>query len=274
MKCLSMLVVAALSPACFAICIGDVTTDFKCVVPIIDDAGNTVGSGILVGKNKIITADHVPGSRTKLGLTTHKASQRVSAPKRPDGTQPDLAVLIFDSEISTDYYTIDTGAVPIGSTICIIGYGNSSTDTTSPFTLKQDTDNTRRVAKNTVDTATSLSTDDDPKKYKDDVYCYDFDRPGNTPPNDGITTPGDSGGATFVVDPSGKSRLVGMIVGGEASDTTAKYGDQSYSSKLSNYKDWISSVPEPSSTATMALGLIAIAARRRRKSYSPIAESP
>lgn len=265
MKILFVLLGAALAVPSLAICVGEVTVEFKCVVPILDDAGNSVGSGILVGKNKVITADHTGGSRTKIGLTTHKASQRISAPKRPDGTQPDLAVLYFDSDISSDYCTIDSGAVPIGSTICIIGYGNSSTDATSPYTLKQDNDNIRRVAKNTVDSATSLSTDDDPKKYKDDVYCYDFDPPRGPLPDDGITTPGDSGGATFVVDPGGKSRLVAMIVGGEASDTTAKFGDRSYSSKLSNYKDWIASVPEPSCNVMIATGLIAISVRGNRK---------
>ncbi len=254
---------AATAPA---IVIGSKTTDFPCVIPILDDAGNVVGTGVLVGKNKVITADHVKGTRTKIGQTTFKASKRVSAPANSANEAPDLAVLIFDDELANEYYTIDSGAVPTGSTICIIGYGPSSTDTSSPFTLKDDPNPVRREAKNKVDTVISLTGDSDtpPKKYKDDAYCFDWDAPtAGGIPNEGITTPNDSGGAMFVINPDGSKRFAGMILGGDA-DTTAKYGDNSYASVLKNNKAWIASVPEPSSAAVLLSALAVCCLRRRR----------
>lgn len=250
----------------WGIVIGTTTTDFACVIPILDDAGNVVGTGVLVGKNKVITADHVKGTRTKIGQTTYRAKNRVAAPSDAQNFAPDLAVLCFEDELSQEFYTIDSGAVANNSTLCIVGYGPSSKGTQSPYTLDNDPNPTRREAKNKVDTKTTLQSDSDapPKKYKDSVYCFDWDAPGTggAVPGEGITTPNDSGGAMFIVEPNGTKRFVGMIIGGDA-DTTAKYGDQSYASELRNDKAWIESVPEPSPVVVMAAGALALLTRKR-----------
>lgn len=244
-----------------AIVPGTATNDFPCVVPILDDNDVFVGTGVFVGKRKLITADHVRGNRIKIGLTTHRGT-RVSAPTS-GGSSADLAVLCFDEDIAGEFYTIDADPVTPGSSICLVGYGPSSKSGSSPYDITPDPNPVKREAKNVVDTTTEIESDDGPKRYKDQTYCFDFDAPGSGVPNEGITTPNDSGGALFVIGPNNTKRFVGMLLAGEV-DTTAEYGMNSYATQLRVHKAWIESVPEPGSLVALSVGLGFVIARRRR----------
>lgn len=138
-----------------------------------------------------------------------------------------------------------------------------------------DFDNTRRAMENIIDVYGSVID-----SLPDDVFLSDFDSPDsdtNTlsdfgssaePLNlEGMGAPGDSGGAVFVqID--GVWYLAGVhsfLADANAGEVDARYGDVLGSVRVDYYADWINAtVPEPTSMAALAVGVLGLLARRRR----------
>ena len=228
----------------------------------------------------VLTAAHVVDFGTPsewsfvLGTNTYSVAAIILHPNWTGdiANGHDIALVKLNSIVSgalpAQIYTGDPNTLlgAVGYSVGYGGHGNGLTGYT-------DFDDNARAMENVIDA------------FLGDVFLSDFDHPDGTtnalesfgsdanPLNlEGNGAPGDSGGPVFVLD--GTSWYiagvhsfiadVGLPIGNENPD--ARYGDLTGSTRVDLYADWINStVPEPASMTALAVGLVGVLARRRRR---------
>ncbi|MBM4017320.1 MAG: trypsin-like serine protease [Planctomycetes bacterium] len=184
-----------------------------------------------------------------------------------------------------------TGTGELGAVATIVGFamtGTGLTGATKPAGNKLAGQNTiDKFASGNSKNARILMTDfDNPRNRRDSIMGS------ATPLNlEYMVAPGDSGGGLFVTDKSGKTYLAGVTSFLQAYDGTlnSDYGDCGGFTRVSAFNSWINSiiggtlasgaslaldgtppaaaatVPEPATLGILALGALALAARRSRR---------
>ena len=220
--------------------------------------GDMVGSGTLIGENWVLSAAHVTEEDPalsmdfELGVASYQPAEVIYHPDRVyaagAGGGYDIALvrlktLVMDVEPATRYR--ETGEVGLLGTM--VGFGQTGTGLTGHV---EGTSGTKRAGHNMIDT---LGPDEG---YSDQYMGYDFDRPGDASEStlgdatplqyEYLPAPGDSGGAVFV-DVEGSPQLAGVIsftVTVRPMDWWADsdYGDQGFSTRVSQFNEWIDDV--------------------------------
>ena len=253
---------------------------------------NGFGSGTLIADGRwVLTAAHVvdvdflsaPGDLFfRLGDSVYQA-EAFYIHSRWNGdiaNGGDIALVRLTQQVSGVtpallYQATNSLVAQTGYSVGFGGNGNGQDGYT-------DFDDTRRAMENIIDVYGSVID-----SLPDDVFLSDFDSPDsdtNTlsdfgssaePLNlEGMGAPGDSGGAVFVqIDGVwylagvhsflADANAFGASWGNEQPD--ARYGDVLGSVRVDYYADWINAtVPEPTSMAALAVGVLGLLARRRR----------
>ncbi len=211
-------------------------------------------SAVAIGARSVITAKHVGGTAFTLGGTTFTATSRIDSPTF------DLAVLNFGVNLP-GFYSIGS-ASPIGSTLTMVGFGGTGVlnGAGNGYTITGG-GGTRRKGTNTLD-------------FKE--FVPDFGPSllswlvGN---GDAALVAGDSGGGFFI----GTELVAVNSFIFSTSTTLPNYGFASQNGGTPYFgsggidltdpgvRAWVdSAVPEPASMAVLALGLAALARRKRK----------
>lgn len=243
--------------------------------------GSAYGSGTVIADGSwVLTAAHVVEFGTPsewsfvLGANTYSVAAIILHPNWTGDLNNghDIALVKLNSIVSgvmpAQIYTGDPNSL-IGRIVYSVGYGGHG-DGLTGYT---DFDDNARAMENVIDA------------FLGDVFLSDFDHPDGTtnalesfgsdanPLNlEGMGAPGDSGGPVFVLDGtswyiSGVHSFLGDFGEPFGNNTPdARYGDILGSTRVDLYADWINStVPEPASMTALAVGLVGVLARRRRR---------
>lgn len=246
-------------------------------------SNSSFGSGTVIADGSwVLTAAHVVDSGAPsnwsfvLGNNTYSVSAIYVHPLWNGNISNgrDIALVKLSSAVTgvtpAQIYTGSPSAL-IGAVGYSVGYGLTGTGSTG---YGGGIDGNRRAMENVIDAFFGI-----------DHFLSDFDSPSGTtnslgaagsnptPLNlEGIGAPGDSGGPVFVLQGSNyfiagvHSFLadVGPPIGNNTPD--ARYGDLLGSTRVDVYADWINStIPEPASMTALAVGLVGVLARRRRR---------
>jgi hypothetical protein len=160
-----------------------------------------------------------------------------------------------------------TDSTEIGQIGTFVGWGLTGTGLTGYLRL----DNQRRAFQNVIDgdfgnPSLLLGADFDNPHNPADTSFGDF----NPLDLEGAVAPGDSGGGVFITVDS-QTYLAGVISFIAATDgnPNADYGDVSGFGRVSGFHPWIvSTIPEPSSIALLAVAVLALFWRKCRSAES------
>lgn len=251
-------------------------------------SSSSFGSGTVIADGSwVLTAAHVVGSGAPsnwsfvLGSSTYSVAAIYVHPLWNGNISNgrDIALVKLSSAVTgvtpAQIYTGSPSAL-IGAVGYSVGYGLTGTGSTG---YGGGIDGNRRAMENVIDAF--YNSNSNPQEW----FLSDFDSPsGNTnslgvvgsSPNplnlEGVVAPGDSGGPVFVLQGSNyfiagvHSFLadVGPPIGNNSPD--ARYGDLLGSTRVDLYADWINStIPEPASMTALAVGLVGVLVRRRRR---------
>ncbi len=226
----------------------------------IGDAAEFYCSGtVIAGGTHVITAQHCMTAGTDAGA--YRVMQDDGTVRTGVGTVAlhpiyDVAIIRLDAPI-TDSVSLFTGDDEVGREIAFAGYGQSST--TPGMGFADLPYGTKRVGANVIDfIGTSSNT-----------IGFDFDLAGGVGTGglgdrEATTMTGDSGAGYLAETAPGIFSLLGVHAGISPNlpnrDQTFSFGV-----RVSTITDWIgANVPSPGAAATLALGLLPLAGRRRR----------
>jgi secreted trypsin-like serine protease len=186
----------------------------------------------------------------------------------------DLCVITLSEDLpaGVPIYNLFTGVINAGTTFTAVGYGTTG-DGVNGFISGSASFQTKRVGQNQMD---QFLLDDEGSGNRE-IFQFDFDGPtgngsmgGPTLGNDIETTfgGGDSGGPSFIFH-DGQWKIAGVntfIAGGTAS--APLFGSLAGGMYIPTYAPWINSVasvPEPATLSLTALGMTALARRRKAR---------
>lgn len=195
------------------------------------------GEGTLIAPGWVMTAAHVAqhksvGQALVIGDTTYAIAEVIPHPDfamRP--IQHDVALLRLDRPVDgVEPARLYDGGDEVGMDVAFVGAGDRGTGLTGPV----ERDRTRRVVTNRVVGADSL------------WIRFRFDPPGEGLYHEGISGPGDSGGAAFVETDS-VLWVIGVSSWQDTAPTERKqglYGVIEHYTRVSTHLDWIQGVME------------------------------
>ncbi|AXS80121.1 trypsin-like serine protease [Dechloromonas sp. HYN0024] len=254
--------------------------------------GSSTYSGTLIAPGYVLTAAHVASGVAASDIVFNlnvggNLTQQIGASAvyvNPgytsfSSTHPadgDLAIirLAQDAIAGTPSYSLYRGDLAAGTTLTLVGYGdsgNGDTGITSAFANPS----VKRVGENNADFFAARVDGSIAKA----IYYFDFDGPsaatniigGRTLGNSLETSlaSGDSGSPAFVRDASGNWLLAGVNT--FRFGTTTSFGNGGGGQLIAPYANWIDSVmapvpePSPASMLLSALGLLGVVALRGRR---------
>ncbi len=214
-------------------------------------ASGSVGSGVVVAQNWVLTAAHVTEDRTYsevefwLDGETYGAAQLIEHPSYwtlPTGAPTyDLTLIRLRTPCTVDPAVLYTGTQDMGKQATYVGYGLTGTGLTGSIS---GTGGTKRAGTNDINSFTQSNR----------VMLCDFDKPGDpsqssfggsTPNNlEYCPAPGDSGGGVYITI-SGQTYLAGVIsyvLAAPPPDGSAdsNYGDQAGATRVNQFAtSWI-----------------------------------
>lgn len=249
-----------------------VDTTFK-FVGQVGPTNGTNGSGTVISPNHVITAKHVGGMRFYFRNNGVDISGFADAVERIEHPTADLAILRFNTDLG-DYIRPYYDEVVAMTTI--VGFGLTATPRANGtgYDLVANSGQIRRSTVNMIDARQTV--DLGPGITSSTSILYDLDGPtgngsmgGAAIAGEGGQLFGDSGGA-WLRNIDGGWRIVGVtsfIFDNNGNGNTLDWGDGGGAAELFTYRDWVEQhapVPEPATMAAMALGLAALARRRRK----------
>lgn len=259
-------------------------TQFAAVGKVLTSLGS--GSGTVIANGWwVLTAAHVVHGAPlwsisfQIGASTYAAQNVYIHPSYTGGIAHDIALIELSVPVAgVTPALIYTGTAELGKQGHSVGYGTTGTGVTG---FQSNTYGTKRAMRNIIDIIIDTNGFVNPNGT---ILLSDFDSPdGNTnslgafgssaTPLDleGLVAPGDSGGPVFIQIGStwyiaGVHSFItdpGPPIGNGNPD--ARYGDLMGSTRVSSYAAWINAtVPEPTSIAALAIGLLGLLRRRSK----------
>ncbi|MFP4215322.1 MAG: trypsin-like serine protease [Phycisphaerae bacterium] len=227
------------------------------MVGYLNTAGGT--SGVLIGPNKVLTANHCVSdiSSATFSLDTAEGRKTWAVESKSALDEMDLAVLTLSESTGLSGAAVYEGNDEAGHLAAMVGYGYSGVG--QPDTA-QFPRGTARVGYSMIDYALS--------RY---LISY-FDQPGSSGSQDadeGAATTGDSGGGIFIRS-DGEWVLAGLhryVRDGDDDGIFPEFGDQARGIRLSQASSWLADhltpVPEPGTMVLLTLGGLVLTVRRR-----------
>jgi len=271
-----------MSSAAFATFPNQAVDTFFTLVGQVGTSGGTNGSGTVISPQHVLTARHVGGLRYYIKNDGFNLTGTVDAISRINHPNADISILTFAPGTFSNYSRPLYGN-HVGSTPTIVGFGLTAALRTSGtgYDVVNGSSGRRRVATNTADLI-----DEGLNGALDPALFYDIDGAAGVPGDansmgsgtpivgEGGVLPGDSGGAWFL-NSGGNWRIIGVnsfifnTGGGSATNDFLDWGDGGGAVDLNSHSAWIEAnapVPEPASMVALAIGVAAMARRRRKQS--------